>query len=207
MESLPRIVSNSEVYGTFKEGHLLEGIPIAGLIGDQQAALVGNKCLKKGDAKQTYGESKIVKTGQFDSRIDSIISVSQVLDVSCCTIRVPISCPRLTVSLPPSDTRWEQTNLFTTLSKDQWPLEVVQYNGTLPFYFITYFRGNFVDQESVQASRQFGLDRQPSRSRRNGRRSPRYWRSLLRYWFRWSLCSLLGYESYVSRLLVLSPRF
>jgi len=59
MESLPKIVSNSEVYGTFKEGHLLEGIPIAGLIGDQQAALVGNKCLKKGDAKQTYGEFEI----------------------------------------------------------------------------------------------------------------------------------------------------
>lgn len=55
MESLPTIVSNSEVYGTFREGHLLEGVPIAGLIGDQQAALVGNKCLKKGDAKQTYG--------------------------------------------------------------------------------------------------------------------------------------------------------
>lgn len=54
-EALPRIVSNSEVYGHFKKGHLLEGIPIAGLIGDQQAALVGNKCLTKGDAKQTYG--------------------------------------------------------------------------------------------------------------------------------------------------------
>lgn len=52
---LPRIVSNSEVYGVFKKGHLLEGIPIAGLIGDQQAALVGNKCLTKGDAKNTYG--------------------------------------------------------------------------------------------------------------------------------------------------------
>lgn len=56
-EALPRIVSNSEVYGHFKKGHVLEGIPIAGLIGDQQAALVGNKCLTKGDAKQTYGES------------------------------------------------------------------------------------------------------------------------------------------------------
>lgn len=48
-------MSNSEVYGVFKKGHLLEGIPIAGLIGDQQAALVGNKCLTKGDAKNTYG--------------------------------------------------------------------------------------------------------------------------------------------------------
>ncbi|GAA6059553.1 hypothetical protein JCM10212_000609 [Sporobolomyces blumeae] len=55
LDSLPEIVSNSEVYGVFKKGHLLEGIPIAGLIGDQQAALVGNKCLTKGDAKQTYG--------------------------------------------------------------------------------------------------------------------------------------------------------
>ncbi|GAA5998912.1 glycerol kinase [Rhodotorula paludigena] len=55
MEALPRVVSNSEVYGVFKKGHPLEGVPIAGLIGDQQAALVGNKCLKKGDAKQTYG--------------------------------------------------------------------------------------------------------------------------------------------------------
>ncbi|GAA5993229.1 hypothetical protein JCM10908_004520 [Rhodotorula pacifica] len=54
-EALPRVVSNSEVYGHFKKGHILEGIPIAGLIGDQQAALVGNKCLTKGDAKQTYG--------------------------------------------------------------------------------------------------------------------------------------------------------
>ncbi|GAA5972814.1 hypothetical protein JCM11641_003953 [Rhodosporidiobolus odoratus] len=55
MGCLPEIKSNSEVYGHFHKGHILEGIPIAGLIGDQQAALVGNKCLTKGDAKQTYG--------------------------------------------------------------------------------------------------------------------------------------------------------
>ncbi|GAA6034752.1 hypothetical protein JCM8097_001152 [Rhodosporidiobolus ruineniae] len=55
MDCLPKIVSNSEVYGTFHKGHILEGVPIAGLIGDQQAALVGNKCLEKGNAKQTYG--------------------------------------------------------------------------------------------------------------------------------------------------------
>lgn len=55
-EVLPKIVSNSEPYGEFYEGHVLEGVPIAGLVGDQQAALVGNKCLSKGEAKQTYGE-------------------------------------------------------------------------------------------------------------------------------------------------------
>ncbi|KAM0787052.1 hypothetical protein ACM66B_006316 [Microbotryomycetes sp. NB124-2] len=54
-EALPKLVSNSEQYGVFAKGHLLEGLPIAGLVGDQQAALVGNKCLSPGEAKQTYG--------------------------------------------------------------------------------------------------------------------------------------------------------
>ncbi|ORY88591.1 glycerol kinase [Leucosporidium creatinivorum] len=65
-EVLPKIVSNSEPYGEFYEGHVLEGVPIAGLVGDQQAALVGNKCLSKGEAKQTYGTGcfMLYNTGQ-----------------------------------------------------------------------------------------------------------------------------------------------
>ncbi len=51
---LPRIVSSSEVYGPVKEGPL-EGVPIAGVLGDQQAALVGQACLRPGEAKNTYG--------------------------------------------------------------------------------------------------------------------------------------------------------
>ncbi|SCV67325.1 BQ2448_5971 [Microbotryum intermedium] len=53
--ALPTLASNAEEYGHFFEGHILQGIPIAGLVGDQQAALVGNKCLERGSAKQTYG--------------------------------------------------------------------------------------------------------------------------------------------------------
>lgn len=55
---LPRIVSSSEVYGHVSPdvaGGYLAGVPIGGLVGDQQAALVGNKCLKEGEAKCTYG--------------------------------------------------------------------------------------------------------------------------------------------------------
>ncbi len=51
---LPKIVSSSEVYGKIAYGPL-KGVSIAGLAGDQQAALVGNKCLAKGEAKCTYG--------------------------------------------------------------------------------------------------------------------------------------------------------
>lgn len=51
---LPRLVSTSEVYGHIAYGPLA-GVPIGGLVGDQQGALIGNKCLKKGEAKCTYG--------------------------------------------------------------------------------------------------------------------------------------------------------
>ena len=51
---LPKLVSSSEVYGHIADGPL-KGIPIGGLVGDQQGALVGNKCLKSGEAKCTYG--------------------------------------------------------------------------------------------------------------------------------------------------------
>lgn len=51
---LPRLVSTSEVYGNIASGPLA-GIPIGGLVGDQQAALIGNKCLTQGEAKCTYG--------------------------------------------------------------------------------------------------------------------------------------------------------
>lgn len=51
---LPEIRSSSEVYGHCFEGPL-EGVPISGIAGDQQAALVGQKCLTLGMAKATFG--------------------------------------------------------------------------------------------------------------------------------------------------------
>jgi glycerol kinase len=51
---LPKISSSSQVYGT---GAIdwLQGVPIAGILGDQQAALVGQTCFRSGEAKNTYG--------------------------------------------------------------------------------------------------------------------------------------------------------
>lgn len=51
---LPRIASSSEVYGEIATGPL-RGVPIAGILGDQQAALVGQTCFHPGEAKNTYG--------------------------------------------------------------------------------------------------------------------------------------------------------
>ena len=51
---LPRIGSSSEIYGRVAEGPL-SGVAVAGILGDQQAALVGQACFKSGEAKNTYG--------------------------------------------------------------------------------------------------------------------------------------------------------
>src|SRR5438477_8043588 len=51
---LSKICSSSEVYGHVKEGPL-RGVPIAGILGDQQAALAGQTCFRPGEAKNTYG--------------------------------------------------------------------------------------------------------------------------------------------------------
>ena len=53
-EVLPKIRSSSEVYGLATH-EAVKGVPIAGILGDQQAALVGQSCFTPGEAKNTYG--------------------------------------------------------------------------------------------------------------------------------------------------------
>jgi glycerol kinase len=53
---LPKIVGSAEIVGrTAGVGFLPDGIPIAGIAGDQQSALFGQACFHEGDAKCTYG--------------------------------------------------------------------------------------------------------------------------------------------------------
>ncbi len=52
---LPEVRSSSEIYGELNGVKGLDGIPIAGIAGDQQAALFGQRCLKPGMTKNTYG--------------------------------------------------------------------------------------------------------------------------------------------------------
>lgn len=58
---LPDIRSSSEIYGETRSlGFLPDGIPIAGIAGDQQAALFGQACFSPGDVKATYGTGAFV---------------------------------------------------------------------------------------------------------------------------------------------------
>ena len=66
MSMLPQICSSSEVYGHGREHGLLTGIPISGILGDQQAATFGQACFEIGMAKNTYGTGcfMLMNTGE-----------------------------------------------------------------------------------------------------------------------------------------------
>jgi glycerol kinase len=57
---LPEIKSSSEVYGTASTHSLLREVPIAGILGDQQAATFGQAAFQTGEAKNTYGTGNFI---------------------------------------------------------------------------------------------------------------------------------------------------
>lgn len=64
---LPEIRSSSEIYGLTDPRHFFgEAVPIAGIAGDQQAALFGQACFEEGMAKNTYGTGcfMLMNTGE-----------------------------------------------------------------------------------------------------------------------------------------------
>ena len=77
---LPEIRASSEVYGKGREGGLLPGVPIAGDLGDQQAATFGQVCFDVGNAKNTYG------TGNFmllNTGTEQVASENGLLTTAC----------------------------------------------------------------------------------------------------------------------------
>ena len=66
---MPEIRSSSEVYGLGTG--VLEGVPVAGALGDQQAALFGQCCFREGDTKNTYGTGCFLLTTTGQRRVAS----------------------------------------------------------------------------------------------------------------------------------------
>jgi glycerol kinase len=64
---MPQVRASSEVYAETSGGLLSVGVPIAGIAGDQQAALFGQLCLEKGSVKNTYGTGCFILLNTGDS--------------------------------------------------------------------------------------------------------------------------------------------
>ena len=75
MAMLPKVEPSSKVYGTVGKSVMgieeLAGVPISGAIGDQPAALFGQGCFEKGQAKNTYGTGCFLLMNTGDKRVES----------------------------------------------------------------------------------------------------------------------------------------
>jgi glycerol kinase len=72
---LPTIRSSSAIFGE-ASATALQGLPVAGMLGDQQAALFGQTCFDRGEAKSTYGTGSflLVNTGEQIVRSDALLT-------------------------------------------------------------------------------------------------------------------------------------
>lgn len=73
MSMLPEVKDSSEVYGDTDIKYFGDKIPVTAAIGDQQAALFGQNCFEKNDAKNTYGTGAflLMNTGEEAQKSDN----------------------------------------------------------------------------------------------------------------------------------------
>ncbi|MGO4597694.1 glycerol kinase GlpK [Terrabacter sp. 2RAF25] len=138
---LPEIRSSSEVYGTCKPGILID-VPVAGILGDQQAATFGQACLDVGTAKNTYGTGNfmLLNTGE-----EIVASKNGLLTTVCYQLgdAKPVYALEGSIAVTGSLVQWLRDNLG--LIKDAKEVETlagtVDDNGGA--YFVPAFSGLF----------------------------------------------------------------
>ncbi|MEX0773968.1 MAG: glycerol kinase GlpK [Balneolales bacterium] len=81
---LPEVKSSSEVYAESKKTTFAPNVPIAGIAGDQQAALFGQRCIRSGMVKNTYGTGcfMIMNTGKkpIESKNNLLTTIAWEID-------------------------------------------------------------------------------------------------------------------------------
>jgi glycerol kinase len=137
---LPEIRSSSEVYGE-ASASALRGRPIAGILGDQQAALFGQTCFERGEAKNTYGTGSflLLNTGQQIVRSDALLtSVAAKLGHQPTTYVLEGS-----IAVTGAAVQWlrDQLGLIGTAAEIEELARTVHDNGGV--YFVPAFSGLF----------------------------------------------------------------
>jgi len=142
MSMLPEIKSSSQVYGYAREEGLLGGVPVAGDLGDQQAATFGQAAFKPGMAKNTYGTGcfMIMNTGE-----EIVPSKNGLLTTLCYKIGddKPIYALEGSIAVTGSLVQWLRDNLkmFSSAPEIEELANSVDDNGGC--YVVPAFSGLF----------------------------------------------------------------
>ncbi|MBO9338161.1 MAG: glycerol kinase GlpK [Chloroflexus sp.] len=139
-QMLPKIMPSSMVYGT-ATGELA-GVPVAGILGDQQAAMVGQTCFDVGEAKNTYG------TGSFmllNTGTKLVPSKSGLLTTVCYKFgdQPAVYALEGSIAITGALVQWLRDNLglITSSAEVESLANLVEDNGGI--YFVPAFSGLF----------------------------------------------------------------
>ncbi|MDP9115983.1 MAG: glycerol kinase GlpK [Actinomycetota bacterium] len=142
MAMLPAIHTSSEVYGHVRDRGPLAGVPIAGILGDQQAATFGQACLEPGEAKNTYG------TGNFllmNTGTDKVLSRNGLLTTVCYSLpgQAPVYALEGSIAVTGSLVQWLRDNLALIGSATQVEALARSVPDNGGAYFVPAFSGLF----------------------------------------------------------------
>ncbi|KAI0782676.1 glycerol kinase [Abortiporus biennis] len=137
---LPKLVSSSEVYGNIAYGPL-ESVKIGGLVGDQQGALVGNKCLKQGEAKCTYGTGAFLLFCTGDEIVESAHGLLSTVAYQDGPSGKPVYALEGSIAVAGSAIKWLRDSMNMVSTANEVNILAAQVPDTGGVYFVTAFSG------------------------------------------------------------------
>lgn len=139
---LGSIYPSSQVYGSVQEPATLAGVPIGGILGDQQAATFGQACLSVGEAKNTYG------TGNFmllNTGTKPVPSRHGLLTTVCYQVGTqdPVYALEGSIAVTGALVQWLRDNLGMISSSDEIEQLAASVEDSGGAYFVPAFSGLF----------------------------------------------------------------
>nr|KAG5703569.1 hypothetical protein BaRGS_000954 [Batillaria attramentaria] len=139
---LPEIRSSSEVYGKMASGPL-QGYPISGILGDQQAALVGQTCFKLGQAKNTYGTGCFLLYNTGTQPVESKNGLLTTVAYKLGPNKPAVYALEGAIAIAGACVRWLRDNLGIISTSQEVETLAQQVESTHGCYFVPAFSGLF----------------------------------------------------------------
>ncbi|XP_021952542.1 glycerol kinase [Folsomia candida] len=139
---LPEIRSSSEIYGHLVSTKLAN-VPISGILGDQQAAMVGQLCLKPGEAKCTYGTGCFLLFNTGEKIVHSTQGLLTTVGYKFGKDQPVVYALEGSVAITGACIRWLRDNLAFGEDYEQMVQLADSVDNTGGVYFIPAFSGLF----------------------------------------------------------------
>ncbi|HEX2980143.1 MAG TPA: glycerol kinase GlpK, partial [Anaerolineaceae bacterium] len=137
---LPRICSSSEIYDMATGD--LAGVPVAGDLGDQQAALFGQACYRPGEAKNTYGTGCFMLLNTGEQPIQSHCGLLTTLGYRIGT-QPAVYCLEGSIAITGALVQWLRDNLKMIEKSSDVEVLAREVEDTGGIYFVPAFSGLF----------------------------------------------------------------